>query len=289
MRKKTNNKTQKTVIKRKVADYSTPDIEVIKTAMSKSLTIAIVKEKVTNKLMNILYLKKDSKKGFRILDNVNRAIRPSPVTVMANSIMKLGVLRPVTVALLDFKGIKDYYIIDGQHLYFALLRLGYDIPYVIIDIKTDEELVETLALVNNSSRSWTMSDYVQAWAFINENYKTLVKYFNIYDLELCTIAGILHGRTENIAKTVKTGKFKVNCEEKAICLMDFTTDMLKIIPRQDRTSNKRLVNSYITFVYDNYTKYNHKKFMAYLKKNIARLEFLNGSDDDLMNFYSQGI
>ena len=73
MRKKTNNKTQKTVIKRKVADYSTPDIEVIKTAMSKSLTIAKVKEKVTNKLMNILYLKKDSKKGFRILDNVNRA------------------------------------------------------------------------------------------------------------------------------------------------------------------------------------------------------------------------
>ena len=203
--------------------------------------------------------------------------------------MKLGILRPVVVAYLDFKGVKDYYIIDGQHLYHALIRLGYDIPYVVVDIKNDEELIETLALVNNSSKSWTMTDYVQAWGFTNNDYKTLVKHFNVYDLEMCTIAGILHGRTENISKTVKTGKFKVNNEEKALKLMDYTTDMLKVLPRLDRTSNRRLVNSYIMFVYDNYSNYDHKKFIIYLKKNIARLEFLNSSDDDLMNFYSKGI
>jgi hypothetical protein len=143
--------------------------------------------------------------------------------------------------------------------------------------------------MNNSSKSWTMTDYVQSWSFVEQDYKTLIKYFNIYDLELCTIAGILYGRTENISKTVKTGNFKVNNEEKAVKLMDYTTDVLKVLPRLDRSNNRRLVNSYIMFVYDNYSNYDHKKFMAYLRKNIARLEFLNSSDDDLMSFYSQGI
>lgn len=285
MRKTTKNKTTKnTQVKRKVAQFITPDIEVVKspTLVQKIKTIA-------KKMFDVKWLSKAAKKGFRTLDNVNRAIIPSHVTKMAESIMKLGILRPVVVAYLDFKGVKDYYIIDGQHLYHALIRLGYDIPYVVVDIKNDEELIETLALVNNSSKSWTMTDYVQAWGFTNNDYKTLVKHFNVYDLEMCTIAGILHGRTENISKTVKTGKFKVNNEEKALKLMDYTTDMLKVLPRLDRTSNRRLVNSYIMFVYDNYSNYDHKKFIIYLKKNIARLEFLNSSDDDLMNFYSQGI
>jgi len=240
-------------------------------------------------VFNLSFLKKDSKKGFRTLDNVNRSIKPSPVTTMVNSILKIGVIRPVVVAYLDFKGVKDYYIIDGQHLYFALLRLGYDIPYVVVDIKNDEELVETLALVNNTSKSWVMTDYLQAWSFIREDYRILTKYFNIYDLELCTVAGILYNKTENISKALKTGKFKVSNEERAVKLMDYTTDVLKVLPRQDRATNRRLVNSYIMFVYDNFNDYNHKKFISYLKSNLARLEFVNPSTDDLTDFYSQGI
>jgi hypothetical protein len=288
MRKTTKNKTtttQKTQVKRKVAQFITPDIEVAKTTPT-----VIQKIKTTvKKMFDVKWLNKAAKKGFRTLDNVNRAIIPAHVTRMAESIMKLGILRPVVVAYLDFKGVKDYYIIDGQHLYHALIRLGYDIPYVIIDVKNDEELIESLALLNNSSKSWTMTDYVQVWSFTTGDYKTLVKYFNTYDLELCTLAGILHGRTENISKTVKRGLFKVNNEEKAVKLMDYTTDILKVLPRQDRTTNRRLVNSYIMFVYDNYNNYDHKKFIAYLKKNIARLEFLNSSEDDLNAFYSKGI
>lgn len=285
MRKTTKNTTTKNIkVNRKVAQFITPDIEVVET---KSVVQKI--KTIAKKMFDVKWLSKAAKKGFRTLDNVNRAIIPSHVTKMAESIMKLGILRPVVVAYLDFKGVKDYYIIDGQHLYHALIRLGYDIPYVTIDVKNDEELIESLALLNNSSKSWTMTDYVQAWSFTTSDYKTLVKYFNTYDLELCTLASILHGRTENISKTVKTGKFKVNSEEKAVNLMDYTTDVLKVLPRQDRATNRRLVNSYIMFVYDNYSNYDHKKFIAYLKRNIARLEFLNSSDDDLMNFYSQGI
>jgi hypothetical protein len=245
--------------------------------------------KKQNLKMNIIYLKNDSKKGFRTLDNVNRAIIPAHVTKMAESIMKLGILRPVVVANLDFKGVKDDYIIDGQHLYHALLRLGYDIPYVTIDVNDNEDLIAALALLNNSSKSWTMQDYVQAWGFTNPDYKTLIKHFNVYDLELSIIATILHGKIENMSKVIKTGKFKVNNENVAVELMNFTTDLLKIIPRQDRSSNRRCVNSYIMFVYHNFDKYDHPKFLVKVKKNIARLEFINSSDDDLTNFFSECI
>lgn len=245
--------------------------------------------KKQNKLFDIKWLTADSKQGFLLLDCLNREIKPHHVTKLATSVDKIGIIRPVVVAELNYKGKKGMYIIDGQHLYFALLRLNMPIPYVTISISNDMELVEKLALLNNSSKSWTLIDYIQAWAFIQPSYKTLIKHFNVYDLELSIIATILNGRSENILRTIKTGKFKVNNEEKSIALMEYTTDLLKLIPRLDRTSNRRLVNSYIMFVNDKYATYDHKKFMIYLKKNMARLEFLNSSDDDLNAFYSQGI
>jgi len=241
------------------------------------------------KLFDIKWLSADSKQGFLILDCLNREIKPHQVSTIATSVQKIGIIRPVTVAELTYKGKKGLYIIDGQHLYFALLRLNLPIPYKVIDVADDMELVETLALVNNSSKAWTLIDYIQAWSYIKSDYKTLVKYFNIYDLELSTIATILYGRSETISKVIKTGRFKVNSEEKAVKLMDYTTDLLKVLPRQDRTTGRRLVNSYIMFVYDNFTDYKHEKFMKHIKKNLSRLDLLNGSDDDLRDFYSQGI
>jgi len=247
-----------------------------------------MKKEIMNSF-NIKWLAADSKQGFLLLDCLNREIKPHHVSTMAMSIEKMGLIRPVVVAELSYKGKKGLYIVDGQHLYFALLRLNMPIPYVTITINNDMELVEKLALVNNSSKAWTLIDYIQAWSYIQPTYKTLIKHFNVYDLELSIIALILHGRSENISRVLKTGKFKVNNEEKSIKLMDYTTDLLKIVPRLDRASNRRLVNSYIMFVNDKYDTYDHKKFISYLKKNMARLEFINASDDDLTIFYSQGI
>ena len=71
-----------------------------------------------------------------------------------------------------------------------------DIPFVMIDVADEQDLVEKLALLNNSSKSWTLADYLQVWAWRSEEYKKLLKYYNTYDFEIGILASILSGRVD---------------------------------------------------------------------------------------------
>lgn len=240
------------------------------------------------KFLDIKWLKADSNQGFLILEGINRAIKPAQVTKMALSIDKFGdILRPIIVADLSYKGKKGLHIIDGQHLYFALLRLNMPIPYLVVKVNSDEELIERLALANTTSKSWTLNDYIQVWAYINADYKTLQYHIKRSDLEVSTVAAILQNQpTSSMTSFIKKGTFNVKNVDRAIEIMDYVTDYLKIIPRQDRTENKKAVVSYLIHVLQN-NKYNHKKFLNYLKTNKARLEFLNASKEDIVEFFNE--
>ena len=118
--------------------------------------------------MKIQYLKIGSSKAFYYLAGINRPINPSQVTKLSESLLKLGILRPIIVAEISFlTGKKTSYIIDGQHLFNAMLRNNMDIPYKVIEIKNKVELVEAIALLNASSKSWTMIDYVTSWSCVS--------------------------------------------------------------------------------------------------------------------------
>ena len=81
-------------------------------------------------------------KGFDFLVALNRSIKPGQVTEIAKSINKMGVIRPIVVAKFTYLGKQGNYIIDGQHLYHALLRNNSDFPYVEITVNDDADLVE---------------------------------------------------------------------------------------------------------------------------------------------------
>jgi hypothetical protein len=227
--------------------------------------------------LKIEYLEKDSKKGFTMLAGINRPVTPQHVTKIAHSIERKGVKRPVIIAIISFiTGVPIQYIIDGQHLYFACLRLNIEIPYTYIEIKDDLDMIETLALLNTSSKSWSMQDYMKVWSYKKTDYISLNKYFNIYDIELSQLADILMnnnclsshnaGGNSNITSIIKTGQFKIQDEKRAIQLLNYVTDALKIVPRMDRFSNKLFISSFINFV-NNMPQYNHKKILINLQKN----------------------
>ena len=228
-----------------------------------------------NKTLEIKYLKVNGSKGLCILAGINRVIRPSHVTTMARSIEKMGVIRPVVVANIDFiTGSRTTYIIDGQHLYHALIRAGIDIPYTEIVIKDNVDLAEHLALLNNSSKSWSMLDYITVWANVNKDYIKLNKFYNTYDVELCQLADMLmnnsctfySGGAGSISRVIKRGDFKIDDEKRAVFLLNCVTDALKIVKRMDRMSNKLFIATYVNFM-NTTENYNHKQFMANLKLN----------------------
>ena len=221
--------------------------------------------------MKIQILKKDSHKSFSYLAGINRPINPSQVTKLAESIKTLGILRPIVVAELQFiSGKLLKYIIDGQHAFNALLRNNMDIPYVTIKIDNKVQLVESIALLNASSKNWTLLDYITSWSCVSEDYKKLLHYYNVYDFELSELAGILTERSANgITRSLKRGELKIVNEEKNVKILDYLTDVLDILPRMNRFENKYVCSEYVQFYRKN-CNYNHQQFLTNLNKKKAK-------------------
>jgi hypothetical protein len=226
-------------------------------------------------------LKKNSKQSFSYLAGINRPINPAQVTKLAQSVTKMGIIRPVVVAYIAFiDGIKKLYIIDGQHLFNALIRNNMDIPYVVIDVKDKKDLVEKIALLNASSKNWSMLDYIIAWASLSNDYVKLNHYYQVYDIDLTTLATILLGNSvdgSGTVNTIKNGNFKIVDEKFNVSILDNVTDLLKVIPRVERNNNRYATREYIKFLRTT-KNYNHKKFIDNLKKN--KKEFILATQED---------
>lgn len=242
--------------------------------------------------MKILTLKRDASKGFLYLDGINRPICPGQVTKLAKSLQKMGCIRPVVVAKIKFlTGKEELYIIDGQHLFNALMVEKMDIPYVIIDIKDKHHLVETIALLNASSKSWSMLDYMTSWCCLHEDYKKLRSYRNMYDIDLCVLSSILsnYGGTTGggVNARLKRGDFKIIDEAKNLKIIENVTDAMKVIQRGNRNKNKYFITEYVAFVTNKGTNYNHKDFLKKLGSNKQELTYVTQEEGKLREMFDK--
>jgi hypothetical protein len=239
-------------------------------------------------LKHIKWLGDNAKSTFCYLAGINRPIYPCQVTRIADSINLMGIVRPVIIAELDFiTGKKQKYIIDGQHLFNALIRNGMDIPYVTIVIKDKQELVETIAKLNASSKNWSLADYIIAWGSLIPDYVKLNHYFQVYDLDLSILSSVLNDNSSdggNITRRIKSGTFRIINEQENVKVLDQLTDVLKIVPRMNRMENRYLCREYIRFC-KNYNKYNHAKFMKNLEKNKDQFAFVTQEEGKLKELF----
>lgn len=252
-------------------------------------------KKIIAKINNGEFLLKNlqwsnSKTVWYILTGINRGISPSHVTKVAKSIEKLGNLRPIVVADLSFiSGKLQTYIIDGQHLFNACLRLGWSIPYIKIEIKSKEQLVEAIALLNASSKSWCMLDYVTAWSYLKSDYVKLNNYFTIYDIELSVLASILMnstGDTAVVTRKIKAGEFAIINEEDNVKILNYLTDLLKVAPRMNRFENKYVCREFVCFLRGN-PSYNHTVFIENAKKNKDKFILATQEEGKLSTLFNK--
>jgi hypothetical protein len=162
---------------------------------------------------------------------MNRDIDSKHVQKMVFSLRKQGCIRAVICCRTNIiEGIEKLYIIDGQHLATALEREGQPIPYVEYTVESEEDLISKMSYLNNSSKSWDLTNYINAWKMIKPDYMKLFKWKNLYDLEPTMIAAIAQNMVSIRYSTrpIKDGSFVITNPDAEKMCKDFNNIFLKI-------------------------------------------------------------
>ena len=218
----------------------------------------------------------DSYKKFSILP-MNREIKSQHVEELVESIRNMGIIRPVVACETDVvEGEKKLYIIDGQHLATALEREGMSIPYTTIEVKDELDLVNKMGKLNNSSKSWALLDYVNAYKFCSNDYRKLLKFKNLYNLELMMVGALCRNHysfTIN-SKVIRSGEFKItNPLAESMC-KDFS-DLFIMLANVDRSIKFSFLSAFIQA----YGKISQSEIINNLKSNIKNIKLISDNTE----------
>lgn len=208
---------------------------------------------------------------------MNRGIDSKHVQKMIASIRKMGVLRCVITTTTDIiEGEKKRYIIDGQHLATALEREGKPIPYIDITVESEQDLIEKMAYLNNSSKSWDLMNYINAWKMIQPDYMKLFKWKNMYDIEITMLAaiGVNNAGFRSSSQSIKTGDFKITNPNAEDMCKAFNDIFLKI-----GMSERSVKFQFLTAFLQAYGSYNHAKVITNLDKHLKTVKLMMNGDD----------
>jgi len=230
------------------------------------------------------------------LDGLQRPVITAHGNTLAKSMKMMGNIRPIIVTKLKEKNGKyKFYVLDGQHNYNALLSLkAEEIPIVEISTKSTANLVETIALLNSSSKSWSLKDYVTAWSNIHSDYGLLKRLYDKYDIELSIVAAVCTGANLGSAtpatKLIKSGEFRIfNLSESEQKLSDIN-EILNELPRMDRAANRYFILSLISVFNEiKYGRKEHNKLLDYVKNNREILKFALNNVNELKEYLLQAF
>jgi len=204
---------------------------------------------------------------------MNREVNPKHAEKMVESIRDMGCIRDIIVAdtaLID--GQKKKFIVDGQHLFTALVREGMPIRYREIEVKTEEDLVSSMASLNNTSKSWGLIDYVNAWKYVNPDYMKLIKYINLYNLEPTMIAmiGMEQYTSTGLSSIIKKGKFSMTNPIVQQMCKDFSDFFVKI-----GKADRWVKFNFLKVFGHVYGKYDHAKSLKNLDKHLSVIKSMS--------------
>lgn len=221
--------------------------------------------------LNVKY--SDNYEKFKFLDN-NRILDPGHVQTMIESIRSMGVIRPVVCIETDaISGKKERYITDGQHLFTGLVAEGLPIPYIVLNVEDEIELVSKMAKMNNSSKSWTLMNYVTAFKPYIPDYQKLFKMRNQYNIEPLMLAAICTRGTSAVvsgSRLIKSGKFRITNPEANDMAKAFNDFFLKI-GRADRWVKHQFLQVFMRA----WGSYNHEDALANLDKHIKTIKAMS--------------
>ena len=208
---------------------------------------------------------------------MNRSIDSKHVQTMIASLREQGCVRAVQCCKTNLiEGVEKLYIIDGQHLATALEREGQPIPYIVRSIDSEEDLIRKMAYLNNSSKSWDLMNYINAWKMIRPDYMKLFKWKNMHDIEITMLAiiGVNNAAFKYNTRAIKTGTFKITNPFAEQMCKDFNDIFLKI-----GMSDRAIKFQFLSAFMQAYGNYNHQQVIVNLDKHLKTVKLMANGDD----------
>ncbi len=195
----------------------------------------------------------------------NRDTNLRQVNAIAKSISDNGILRlPVCVKTRVIDGTEGLYLIDGQHLTAALVKVDEKaIDCIVVKTNSLERIVEMMAVLNNINLKWTLIDYVNAYmALGKKDYFQLKNHSIKHNLNITVSGEILKGSSVKY-RDIRKGCFlskAVDSDEVTKNLNDFIT--------ASGLNAAKAQQAYIRFIRSLGRAYRHESFLRKLKEAL---------------------
>lgn len=106
----------------------------------------------------------------------NRKPDPRHIVELRASMKIWGVITFCMMAETDcVDGVMRLYVVDGQNRAKACEYDGYPIIYTKVRVRTKEELVELMVMVNNTNKRWSNNNYLYTWAYLKRKPYVIMK------------------------------------------------------------------------------------------------------------------
>lgn len=236
----------------------------------------------------------DYEKFRRLPHGLNRELDFRHTATMRRSVSLHGNKRLVVIVKTDvIDGVMREYIADGQHLFQALATLGKHIVYTYHVVGTKQQLIQFLTDMNNTSKPWTLMDYVKAWAELNDDYRHLLTSVNRYGIKVQGIAmiGMNSPQRGSIARFIKTGRYIVQDRTRFRTMMNHVVDLLNIDQLANNSTGylpNRLISAFIKH-YNATTNYDHYAVKQRLIDNIDLVLGAYATVNELENILEERI
>lgn len=220
----------------------------------------------------------------------NRAYKVTEALI--HSMNLYGFIVPILLLYTDIiDGVKRLYVVDGQHRLATAMYLGIDAMGYIInpetEIKTQEDLVKLVAMLNSSTSPWVNINYVTAFAFLGfQDYRTLLVITGRSPYSVTTIAHLLYGvRSKGnwkssgaFTRNLRNGKFRVNNLEETEYVLKLAAKLSKF---EKVTSRMLLAMGYVSSM----RSFNEAKFVKNYEMNATKVKELKL--DDYSDIFAQ--
>jgi hypothetical protein len=167
--------------------------------------------------------------------NPNRPTKEAHVKRLVDSFKRFGTAGVVIVVIQTraVNGKLEYYIADGQHRRIAAERTKLPLSINIVELVEDTlfNLTQYIAMLNDSSKSWTSHNYINAFSKNNiSEYKLFNDTMNETGLKATDLLQIFLNTTTT--KEFKSGSMKFPDIDDSLELLKATKMVKEIIPNK---------------------------------------------------------